>query len=400
MNFKKTHLTYIILFSLGLIFTSGCARTRHAVPYNLTTKATVHGFKDIRYYADSESNFAKDDMLESIEQESPNDYMGKNGVKVYSVAAISGGAANGAYGAGILKGWSESGTRPRFKAVTGISTGALTAPIVFLGSDYDYMLEDLYTTNSTEDVVVKRGPLGMLFSDSLISNRPLQKLIKRMVTDEVVQGVAEEHKKGRRLYIGTTDLDAQRLVIWNMGKIACVGGKKAKKLFAKVLIASSSIPIAFPPQFFKVEADGKKYDEMHVDGGAVAQVFGLYVGVTGISDEVEKTKIDIDLYVIRNGYVTATYKEVDDNISSIADRSLDIMVNAQGVGDIYRLYTFAEAREHDFYLAYIPPEHKSIADEMFDPDEMKKLFNLGREEAKNGYPWKRKPPYLQDIERK
>jgi hypothetical protein len=387
----------IFLFYFILIFCVGCSRMRHVVPQNMMGMATIPGFKSVRDSALDHSPAIEADMLESLKQESPNDYM-KNRKKVYPILNISGGGANGAYGAGILKGWSDFGTRPKFKAVTGISTGALIAPFAFLGSDYDDLLKKVYTTKSTKHIATEKGPLRTLFSDSLMSNKPLEKMIKKMVTDEMLEKIAEEHKRGRRLYIGTTNLDFQTLIIWNMGKIATIGGKKARKLFSKVLLASSSIPIAFPPQFFNVEIDGKKYDEMHVDGGAVAQVFSLYGVLSELRDKVDTSNINIDLYIIRNGYINPTYSKVNDNISSIANRSLDIMINTQGIGDLYRLYTLSKVRGHNYYLAYISPKHQTIADEMFDPDEMKRLFNRGYQEAKNGYPWMRKPPYLGLIE--
>ena len=80
--------------------------------------------------------------------------------------AISGGGDNGAYGAGFLNGWTASGTRPEFKVVTGISTGALIAPFAFLGPKYDYVLERVYTTTAQKDIFKKRGIVKGIFGDA------------------------------------------------------------------------------------------------------------------------------------------------------------------------------------------------------------------------------------------
>ena len=91
--------------------------------------------------------------------------------------------------------------------------------------------------------------------------------------------IAAEHRKGRRLFIGTTNLDAGRPVMWNIGAIANSTDPRAPELIHKVLLASASIPGAFPPVLINVEADGKVYDELHVDGGTTTQVFVYPAGI-------------------------------------------------------------------------------------------------------------------------
>lgn len=387
---KRYYLVLICAF-----FVSGCASARHAIPPDLLSDARVFGMRDIRAFGGIPSDSFKNDFIQLLEQERENGFSLFDFTKsrTYPVLAISGGAANGAYGAGLLCGWSESGTRPVFKVVTGISTGAIIAPLAFLGSSYDDKLKEFYTKYSTRDIMRMRIP----FINSLVTSRPLESHINYYFDEQLLKEVALEYNRGRRLYVGTTNLDAQRLVIWDMGKIASIGGEKALKLFRKVILASASIPVAFPPVYLNVEANDKQYDEMHVDGGVTRQVFFLYDVLEGFDKAFKEKGGDTSrnkyvIYVIRNGYIDPFYKEVPDKLSAIAERTVDTMTNAQSIGDLYQLYVFTKNGRGDYNLAYIPSTHISRAKELFDPDEMQELFDLGFKEAKTGYGWKKVPP--------
>ena len=389
----------LCLFSMIAFFISGCASVRHAVPPDLLSSARVFGMQDIRAFSGSPSDPFKRDFVKLLEQEEKGggSFFDFNSKQTFYMLAISGGAAEGAYGAGLLNGWSESGTRPVFKVVTGISTGAIIAPVAFLGSKYDYKLKEFYTKYSTRDIVRIRIP----FINSFANTRPLERLIEKYFDAELMKEIAIEYNKGRRLYIGTTNLDAQRLVIWDMGKIASIGDDKALKLFRKVILASASIPIAFPPVYLSVEANDKTYDEMHVDGGITRQVFFLHDVLRGFDKAlkekgIDAAKIKYAIYVIRNGYVDPLYKEVPDRLSAIAERAVDTIINAQGIGDLYQLYAFTKYGKGDFNLAYIPATHVSKAKELFDPIEKRELFDLGFKEASGEYPWRKRPPGLEE----
>jgi predicted acylesterase/phospholipase RssA len=209
------------------------------------------------------------DFAQSFEQESPEDFPRvTDGVVRYAHLALSGGGANGAFGAGFLNGWSTTWSRPVFKIVTGVSTGAVMAPFAFLGPQYDAALHEFYTTTTTRDLFNIGSMLSILISllrgDSLADAGPLAALIARHVDLEFLRRIADAHNRGRRLYIGTVDLDSQQFVVWNMGLIAASGRPEALDLFRKVMFASASIPIVFPPVFFEVDAGGRLYDEMHV----------------------------------------------------------------------------------------------------------------------------------------
>ena len=388
--------SYWLILSVFII--SGCASVRHAVPVNLSSSAQIMGLPDApRAFWGQPNSAITEDFIFSLKQETKDCFsLDTEGNKAYSVLAISSGADNGAYGAGLLKGWSQSGSRPVFKVVTGISTGALIAPFAFLGSAYDQRLEELYTTHSTKDIL----RLKMILGDSLVSSRPLERLIEKYFDKQLLQEITKEYYKGRRLYIGTTNLDTQQLVVWNMGKIASLGNDNALALFRKVILASTAFPGAFPPVFFQVEVNGKPYDEMHMDGGIAKQVFLLYDGLQSLDKAVQISrgkninfsKLRYKIYIIRNNYNDPVWKEVPDKLMPIMERTVDTILKAQSDGDIYQLYTFAKMGKGDFNLARIPASYISHARELFDPVELRKLFDLGFKEAVGGYNWEKVPP--------
>lgn len=385
-----------LLISTSLFFAaSGCATIRHPVPPDLIMKARISNVDGIRIMQGETKTALQENLLMSVKEEDPKDFpTGRDGTKEYVLLAISGGGANGAYGAGLLKGWSEAGTRPLFKVITGVSTGAIIAPFVFLGKDYDDELEMCYTNMSTKDVIGLKPPLMALFGDSLVSNAPLARTIAKMVNKDILDKIAVQHRRGRRLFVGTANLDTQRFVIWDMGVIACRGDVE---LFRKVIVASAAIPMIFPPSVFHVEVDGKIYDEIHVDGGTLTQVFTTYNLLEGMAHAakglgINPAKIKGKIYVIRNGYMTPVYKRVDDNLISLAQRSFDAIIDSQGIGDAYRIYTFARQRGTDYNLAFIPSDFVQNNKEMFDPKAMRRLFDRGYQDAAGGYKWHKSPP--------
>lgn len=305
--------------------------------------------------------------------------------------AISGGGQNGAFGAGILCGWTVEGSRPEFKAVTGISTGALTAPFAFLGPDYDDELREVYTTISTKDIARKRGMLAAIYNDAMADNAPLRRLMEKYIDEEMLRKIAREHARGRLLLIGTTNLDAGRGVIWNIGAIASSGDPGALELVRDVLIASAAIPGAFPPVMIDVEVNGEEYQEMHVDGGARAQLFlyppSLRLGEFGDAQGIDRDRI---AYVIRNARLDSQWNSIERRTMSIAGRAVSMMIQTQGIGDLYRVFLETKRDGVAFNLAYIPPSFTEQPTEDFDPAYMSRLFNVGYELAvqQGGYPWK------------
>jgi hypothetical protein len=395
----RGHAPFAVIAAVIAAFSlTGCATVRHPVPQNLTDKAFIGTMDDVRMMQGEHHTKLQESLIESIVQEAPGDYPADaDGVKTYPILAISGGGANGAYGAGLLKGWSEEGSRPKFKVVTGVSTGAISAPYVFLGKDYDCELEQYYTTMSTKDVMAAKGPLAILFGDSIASNKPLDKIIARAASPEMLERIAAEHRRGRRLFVGTCNIDAQKFVVWDMGAIAAKGDVD---LFRRVIVASAAMPVIFPPSVFHVDADGQCYDEFHTDGGTITQVFALarmLDGMQGVAKHlgVDPSKVKGRLYIIRNGYMSPKYSPVKDNLPSLAARCFDVIIDSQGIGDAYRIYTFTKQTGTDYNLAFIPPDYKDESKEMFDPCAMRKLFRRGYDDAVKGYKWHKVPPGME-----
>ena len=309
--------------------------------------------------------------------------------------AISGGGDNGAYGAGFLNGWTASGKRPEFKVVTGVSTGALIAPFAFLGPKYDYVLEKVYTQTSQKDIFKKRGMIkGALFGDAMADTRPLANVIASYVNQQLLDEIAAEYAKGRVLLVGTANLDSLDPVIWNMTAIAASKDARAMQLFRSVLLASASIPGAFPPVMIDVDVGGVRHQEMHVDGGTMAQVFFYPPSLNIARSGIQRQRT---LYIIRNARLDADWASVERRTMSIAARAIGSLTRTQGIGDLYRIYATTERDGIDFNLTYIPPTFNTPHLEEFDTNYMKQLYDVGLERAKAGYQWEKYPPGFEGV---
>ena len=382
----------LVLLAMILIV-SGCAAapTRNAIPEEMLRPNDFSGIDNIRYWGDETPPYFTS-LIKGSPEELKSVFHGIMG-RPHNYLAISGGGANGAFGAGLLVGWTESGTRPEFTMVTGISTGALTAPFAFLGPSYDEKLTEVYTRYTTKDLVEERGFFRIIKGDAITGTGPLKKLIARYIDDQMLQDLAAEYNRGRQLLIGTTNLDAERPVAWNITRIAASGHPKALKLIQQVLLASASIPVAFPPVYIKVEEDGQVYDEMHVDGGATSQVF-FYPMDADWKFIMERlgVKGTPNLYVIRNSRLEPSWKPVKPKLASIAGRSVDSLIRTQGIGDMYRLYLLTTRDGLNYHLSFIPADFTEKASEQFDPVYMGKLFDLGYQMALSGNLWQKAPP--------
>ncbi|MDA8164241.1 MAG: patatin-like phospholipase family protein [Desulfobacteraceae bacterium] len=394
ISLRRIWLLAMVGLTLGL---QGCALPTRlpAVPPQLTGHAEIPGMPDVRFVAGGDMTEFRKIAFRGIQHEREwRAQQGETGpLPPAFFLAISGGGDDGAFGAGLLNGWTAAGTRPEFKLVTGISTGALIAPFAFLGPKYDATLREIFTTTSPKDVLELRGKLAALFDDALADNRPLGRSIRKYVNEGLLREIAAEYAKGRFLAIGTVDLDARRGIIWDMGRIASYGGPKALDLFVKIMVASAAIPGAFPPTLIDVEADGKPYQEMHVDGGTMSQVFVYPVSVH-LKEESEAAGFarERKLYVIRNARLDPEWAQVERRTMSIAQRAISSLIYSQGLGDLYRIYATAHRDGVDFNLAFIPPTFNAPHREEFDTGYMRKLYDVGYAMAAKGFPWVKAPP--------
>jgi predicted acylesterase/phospholipase RssA len=394
----RRHFLKAAAGGVASIYVGGCGPVARgpAVPVSQTTQASVLGLPNERFFIFSDTKTLEQEMVQAIERKrrllGVRDY---TDLPEMDLLAVSGGGENGAFGAGLLCAWSVQGTRPTFDWVTGVSTGALTAPFAFLGSAYDPQLRTVYTGLSPRDVLTTRFFLTGLFNDAMADNAPLFKTISRYLDERMMADLAAAYDQGRLLLIGTTNLDAQVPVIWNIGAIAKSGNPRALDLIRKILLASAAIPGAFPPSMIDVTADGKTYQELHVDGGAYAQTFLYPAALTKQRRErlaAHKRVIPIEAYVIRNGRLDPEWAVTERQTLGVAGRAISTMISASGINDVIRIYNTTQDDDIDYHLAYIGRDFDKTLPQPFDPGYMQALFDYGYQKAIHGYDWAKKPP--------
>jgi hypothetical protein len=395
----KPRLDPVLIFmaTVLLLLAQGCAGPvrEAAVPPTMTAQATIPGLEEVRYRIGIDNEAIERESIASLRRELA--YLAASGhrgpLPPAAFLAISGGGDNGAFGTGLLNGWTAAGDRPEFKLVTGVSTGALIAPFAFLGPAYDDQLKRLYTNISPADIVTRRPLLAALTNDALADNAPLWRLIEMEVDQALLDAIAREYEKGRLLVVGTVDLDARQAVLWNMTRIAASRDPKALPLFRSIMIASAAIPGAFPPVLIDVEVQGQPYQEMHVDGGTMSQVF-VYPPKLNLKELGRQQGINRErrVYVIRNARLDPEWAQVERRTMSIAGRAISSLIHTQGIGDLYRIYLTTQRDGVDFNLAYVPASFNAPHPEDFDPDFMRALYQTGYEMAVKGFPWKKQPP--------
>jgi predicted acylesterase/phospholipase RssA len=309
-----------------------------------------------------------------------------------SVLALSGGGEHGAFGAGLLNGWSESGRRPTFDVVTGVSTGALMAPFAFLGFAYDQRLEAVYTEMSIHSVV-SGNPLLGLFGEGLYSTKPLQRVVARQVDHQLLKDIANAFRRGRRLFVVTTNLDAQRPVLWNMGAIAASGHPEALELFRKVLVASASVPGVFDPVFIDAESNGHWFKEIHVDGGTAYPLFAVPLRLLAATGQVAGHRRG-QLYIVINNNLDPEFSLTKPKTLSITARAFNTLIKSDFYDTILDSYLFAKQQGFEFNLAYIPNTFRAKSTGLVDQEYMVSLFAFGRARGRLGGEWQHTPPRL------
>jgi predicted acylesterase/phospholipase RssA len=390
-----TRITAALLLFLGALL-SACASLER-LPALSTEKAreiTFHGIPDARFYANDAERVS--DFANKMYRRRT----AARGTAPITFLALSGGGDDGAFGAGLLAGWSESGSMPVFDVVTGVSTGSLTAPFAFLGREYDAQLKHVYTETEAAEVFQKRNMLAVVADDAMTDSAPLRKMVGDHVDDAMVRRIAEEYRKGRLLLILTTNLDQGRPVIWNIGAIADSDDPKKRELIIQILVASSAIPGVFSPVMLDVTVDGQNFQEMHVDGGTVAQAF-LYPPVHSLrraSAKMASAERQARLsrkriaYIVRNGRLTRSENTVKLQTLAIAKEALSTMITSSGVNDTFRMYLTTQRDRVDFNLASIGSDFEVPYKGPFDTGYMRALYAYGYEQGRTGPKWQKVPP--------
>jgi len=335
--------------------------------------------------------------LGTILTQKANRYSDVNGKVPFDILTLTGGGSRGAFGTGLLVGWSDKGEIPKFDIVTGVSTGAVMAPFIFLGGDELDKVEHFYTKMYTEDVFVSTWT-NFFGYGHIMNAKPLKKLFSRNFNKAFLDKIAAEHKKGRRLYIGTTNIDTGQLIVWDMGAIASSDREDKYQRFADIVYASSALPVYLPPQYMSVDVNGKDYYQMHVDGGIYTQVFmiGLLVNWSDVLDfkENANTDFDVTLYTVANRKYRQRdiYQPVEQAPFSIIEAYVLTEMDLLFDRSVYRLYKSCEKKGFKFKMASIPekmPDIITVPTE-FDPKKMIKLFNVGYQMGRTNIPWKTK----------
>lgn len=377
-----------MLLVLVALLISGCLTTnRQQYLVSDQVAAEVAGAPSIRFWGD-----ASEAELKMMHMQSRGEYGATRPHKVRNILALSGGGSAGAFGAGLLAGWSDRGDRPSFDIVTGVSAGALIAPFAFVGPEYDDTLKMLFTSGITEKLVKPYSPVRGLLGASLMDGKPLESLIKGYVTPDFLGKIAEEHRKGRRLLVLTTNVDAQRPVIWDMGAIAASGTSSSLSLFCKVLEASASIPGVYPSVPITVESGGKTYSEMHFDGGTSSQVF-FAPEVALVSDNPDLLSIakDANLYLVINNSLDPEFEVTKNSTFAMVGRAYSTFIKSHTRATINSAYSFTKSKRMAFHLSYVDEQVPYSATDPFNPEYMRRLYAIGRKRGSTG-DWKTIPP--------
>jgi len=371
-----------LLVMLALMVLCGCA----SLPRTPFTKeqqaaAVIPGIPNARVWSD--------DRADALLARARPELLGRGGT--VNVLAISGGGSNGAYGAGLLAGWSDRGNRPEFSVVTGASAGALIAPFAFLGRDYDPVLKNLFSEGFGEELLQIDG-LSAIFGAGVFKTEPLKRLIERHVDEAMLERIGAEHRKGRRLLIVTTNLDAQRTAVWDMGAIAASGAPGALALFRDVLTASASVPGVYSPVLINVEGDGQRFAEMHVDGGVRANLLVVPESLLLSSVPASALGLHTRVYIILNNKLEQEFEVVEGKTLAIVSRAFTTAVKANTQNTLIATYDFARRNKWDFNLASIDASYPTTTSLGFDRTYMQQLYAYGYAQGARGTPWHKTLP--------
>lgn len=368
-----------------ILLLAGCTQTMdRAVDAKEAETASIGGFGEIRSYLDSR----RDEAPSNLAEWKPATTRGH-----VDALMISGGGAAGAFSVGVLSAWTEARTRPCFDVVTGVSTGALIAPFAFLGSDYDGTLVHLYTSGVARELAESKRP-GGLFGPSLLRPDPLRRMVDQFLTPAIMEKIAAEHRKGRRLLVLTTNLDTQRAVVWNMGVIANSQRPASLQLFRDILVASASIPGVYPAVMIEAESAGRYFEEMHSDGGSASQVLVLPQALLTSSERlVAASSASVNFYVIINNALMPEFAKTPDKTLSVVARAYSILVKSQTQNALTALYNYARLTGAHFHVASIDSQVPYSILDPFNTNYMRAVYNLGYAEFQAGNLWKDRPVF-------
>jgi hypothetical protein len=376
---------------------TGCAAT---IPRNgisdprLALEAEIPNMHGVRFWADEVPKNPIAEIKRRTAHMPPIAHSARriDGRPVIETLALSGGGSDGAFGAGVLAGWTQRGDRPDFEIVTGVSAGAIIAPFAFLGPSEDEKLHVIWTQYKQNEVITTQLLPALFGGPALADTTPLQELIAHYIDREFLDRIAAQYRRGRILMVLTTNLDAQRPVVWNMGEIALSRSPRAIELFRNVILASAAIPAAFPPVKIEVEANGKMYDELHVDGGTTREVFVLPAEAPLQAFDALYPKPPIrKFFIIKNGKASPEQEVVKPTTLKIASRAISTLIKSQNQGELYHIYRIALDAGADFNFMSVPASFDYTTTQIYDPQYQAALYAEGIKEGRRNI-WMKSPP--------
>lgn len=377
---RRRAISILITGAVVLALASCVNLPRTAFTEKEQNAAEIPGMPDVRFYSDA----PLPEIMRVMNGDAMMAAAQRNGG--LDLLAVSGGAYDGAYGAGILNGWTKSGRRPQFVVVTGVSSGSLIAPLAFLGPDYDPQLKDAYTSGASDSIGDGTDSLLGVISEAGPRREALHALVARYVDYKLLRAVAAEHRRGRRLLVVTTNLDAQRAVVWNMGAIASSGGPHALELFRDVLTASCSIPGVFEPTRIRVRGNGREFEELHVDGGVTTNVFMLPDAMLGNAD---RDKIQGNMYVILNTRLTPEFQVVEAKVPDMLGRTVSTLLKAHTKMTVLASMEFAQSAGMGYNLTHMDMPLPKDFKPGFNADYMRSVYAIGYRRAAAGDFWRK-----------
>ena len=315
-----------------------------AVPPQDEFAVTVLGLRDIRYWGDEDSPVVIAEGKASYDRElaayRASGHMGP--LPPASYLAVSGGGEDGAFGAGLLVGWTrrdhvriQACHRNKHRGTDGPVRLPRTPSTIRNSARYTRNLRQGYPGESGLACCADRGCAQFQRAAPADHRRLGYAIAARGYRGRIPARpvVADRHDKPRRGPSGHLE-HRQACRQQTPGVL---------HLVQQILIASAAIPGAFPPEMIDVEVDGRHYQEMHVDGGASAQVF-VYPPSLAIGRSAQKYGVvrSRHLYVIRNARLDPHWEEIKRQTLSIAGRAIGSLIHTQGVGDrtdLYRSHT-------------------------------------------------------------
>lgn len=383
-QFFRSAVIWLIVVSI-----SACGSFPERVPFTASQQATasIPDMPGVRFWVDA----PPDEMDAFRTRYRETRTAAVRAGQPFTLLALSGGSDNGAYGAGLLAGWTQSGNRPHFTIVSGVSTGALIAPFAFLGSRYDTQLRQFYTGVKRSDIFSYNIFKGVVSGASIADTKPLARLIARFVDMPLLEAIAAEQAKGRRLFIMTTNLDAQRGVVWDMGAIAASTSPRRLALFRDVILASASIPGVFPPVLVDASSNGQPIRELHVDGSATSNFFTVPASAVW-SDADPKANAGGQIYIIKNGTLLPRFAVVRPRAHIILNRALTTVLESYDRSAVISTYRYARSNGMGFKLSFIENDFADDDHDLFSPGYMSRLYHYGEARGRTATHWHDRPP--------